>query len=54
MHFLIGVLIFTFVAIAVYSILSSYTSFAETVIVLLALALALLAEYTYMKIRANG
>ncbi|QQK76984.1 hypothetical protein HUG15_16325 [Salicibibacter cibarius] len=54
MHFLIGVFIFTVVAITGYFFLSAFTSLAETAIVILALVLAFLAEYTYMKIRADG
>ncbi|WP_160141668.1 hypothetical protein [Salicibibacter halophilus] len=54
MHFLFGVLIFTFVALAGYFFLSAFTSFAETAIVIFALILAFLAEFTYMKMRADG
>ncbi|QQK80844.1 hypothetical protein HUG20_13705 [Salicibibacter cibi] len=54
MHFLFGILIFTIVAVAGYFFLLAFTSFAETAIVILALVLAFLAEFTYMKIRADG
>ncbi|SDI54834.1 hypothetical protein [Natribacillus halophilus] len=51
MHLIFGVLIFTVVALFVYLTLISYAPFAETVNVIVALILAFVAEYIYMKYR---
>ncbi|MBB6448460.1 hypothetical protein HNR44_000409 [Geomicrobium halophilum] len=54
MHLVFGLLIFTVVALATYMMMASYTELSETVVVILALGFAFVAEYTYMKLRADS